>query len=208
MASRSTIAADTWIDGNGNVHVNDIHLSGGTFAMRSGREAYSEIIESAVRTRVGELPLDTAQGIPYFETVFQSTNKIPDFESAIRARIEELYFVEGVTSLATDFDRENGVLRYTVTVETTDGESVTVESGIGRNAYLGDIVLPEGGNMQNLVQDGRFYLPVHIDNGVQKYRMLTDYEDPEDPDYGVQTAISNELYKKNPATGRFEEVAQ
>ena len=147
MASRSTIAADTWIDGNGNVHVNDIHLS---------------------------------------ETVFQSTNKIPDFESAIRARIEELYFVEGVTSLATDFDRENGVLRYTVTVETTDGESVTVESGIGRNAYLGDIVLPEGGNMQNLVQDGRFYLPVHIDNGVQKYRMLTDYEDPEDPDYGVQ----------------------
>ena len=208
MAKKNTIATDTWIDGDGTLHVNDIFLSGGQIAMSSGSEAYASIIESAVRTRAGELPLDTGQGIPYFETVFQSPNMIPDFEAAIRSRIEELYFVDGVTSLVTEFDRNSGVLRYTVKVETTDGGSVTVESGIGRNAYMGDIVLPEGGNMQNLVQDGKFYLPVHIDNGVQKYRLLTDYEDPDDPDYGVQTAISQELYKKNPMTGRFEEVPQ
>ena len=206
MATTSTMSADTWVDGKG-VHVNDISLTSGQITMASGKSAYACIIECAVRTRLGELPLDSEQGIPYFETAFQSSRLISDFEESLRSRIEELYFVEEVASLDTDFDREKGVLRYTASIRTTDGEDLTVSSGIGRKAYLEDIVIPEGGgNMQNLIQDGKFYLPVHIDNGVQKYRMLTDYEDPDDPDFGVQPAISEELYKKNPATGRFEEV--
>lgn len=202
------MSAQTFVDNEGTVHVNDIFLSGGQIAMSSGMNAYETVIGCALRTRLGELPLDSEQGIPYFETVYQSPRQISDFEDAIRARIEELPFVQNVSSLSTDFDREKGVLHYTLTAKTTDGEDVNVSGGLGKNAYLEDIVIPEGGNMQNLIQDGKFYLPVHIDNGVQKYRVLTDYQDPEDPGYGVMSTISQELYKKNPATGKFEEVSQ
>lgn len=205
MAKKNTIATDTWIDGDGTLHVNDIFLSGGQIAMSSGSEAYASIIESAVRTRAGELPLDTGQGIPYFETVFQSPDMIPDFEAAIRSRIEELYFVDGVTSLVTEFDRGSGILRYTVTVETVGDGEVTVEGGLGRRAFAIDLMPTGGGSMNDLVQDGQFYLPVHKTDGVQYYRILTDAQEPGDC---VQPAISEELFKKNPATGKFEEVSQ
>lgn len=206
MAKTSTMSVSTWVDGDGVLHVNDISLTSGQIAMSSGKAAYSTIIECALRTRLGELPLDTEQGIPYFETVFQSSRQIPSFEADLRARIEELPFVEEVGVLETEFDRDKGVLRYSVKVVTTDGDEVSVSGGIGDKAYLDEIVLPEGGtNMQNLVQDGKFYLPVRIEDGVQKYRMLTDYYDP---DNGVQPAISEEVYKKNAATGKFEEVPQ
>lgn len=200
------MSVSTWVDVDGVLHVNDISLSSGQIAMSSGKAAHATIIECALRTRLGELPLDTEQGIPYFDTVFQSSRQIPSFEADLRARIEELPFVEEVGDLDTEFDREKGVLRYSVTVVTNDGDEVSVSGGIGDKAYLDEIVLPEGGmTMQNLVQDGKFYLPVRIEDGVQKYRMLTDSYDP---DNGVQPAISEEVYKKNAATGKFEEVPE
>lgn len=142
MAQVSTFSATTW-DEERTVtesgvkttevihHVNDISLSGGQIAMARGKDAYRTVIECAIRTRLGELPLDSGQGIPYFETVFDSSRKIGDFENALRARIEELDFVDGVESLETSFDRERGVLSYTLKVTTADGEAITATGSAG-----------------------------------------------------------------------------
>lgn len=205
MANTSTMAVKTFVDGNGVVHVNDIFLSSGQIAMSTGKPAYATIIECAVRTRLGELPLDTEQGIPYFETVFQSSRLTPDFEASLRSRITSLYFVDGITSLKTEFDRSRSALLYEITVRTVDGEDVTVSNTVSARTIVSDIIGTGGGSMNELIKDGQFYLPVHKDDGVQYYRILTDYDDP---DNGVQPAISDELFRKNPTTGAFEEVQQ
>ena len=205
MANTSTMAVNTFVDGNGVIHVNDIFLSSGQIAMSTGKPAYATIIECAVRTRLGELPLDTDQGLPYFETVFQSSRLTPDFEAALRSRIASLYFVEEVTSLKTEFDRNRSALSYEATVRTVDGEDLTVSKSVGARTIINDIIGTGGGSMNELIRDGQFYLPVRKENGVQYYRILTDSEDP---DNGVQPAISEELFRKNPTTGAFEEVQQ
>lgn len=205
MAKTSTMAVGTFVDGDGAVHVNDIFLSSGQIAMSTGKTAFATIIECAVRTRLGELPLDTGQGLPYFETVFQSSRLMPEFEAALRSRIASLYFVEDVTSLKTEFDRSRGSLLYEATVRTVEGDELTVSNSVGARTIINDIIGAGGGSMSELIRDGQFYLPVHKSNGVQYYRILTDSEDP---DNGVQPAISEELFRKNPTTGAFEEVKQ
>ena len=203
MATVTTVPAETFVDENGIVHVNDIRAVNGRLVMTSGKAAHANIIECAVRTRLGELPLDTEQGIPYFETVFQSSRLTPEFESALRSRIEELYFVEEVVDLSTEFDRDRSTVNYTATVRTVDGDVITLSNAIGNRPLVSDLIGAGGGSMEQLVKDGQFYLPVHKTNGVQYYRVLTDSYDP---DNGVQPAISDELFRRNPTTGAFEEV--
>ena len=206
MAKTSTMAVNTFVDGDGVVHVNDIYLSSGQIAMSTGKTAYATIIECAVRTRLGELALDAEQGLPYFETVFQSASLTPDFEAALRSRIEELYFVSEVVDLTTEFDRSRSVIDYSATIRTVDGDTITISNGIGARAFINDLIgTGGGGSMQQLIQNGQFFLPVHKRDGIQYYRLLTD---DVDPDNGVQPAISEEIYTKNPTTGNFEEVSQ
>lgn len=199
-----TVTSSTFVDKD-VVHVNDIRVVNGTFATATGTAAYANIIECVIRTRLGELPLDTGRGIPYFETVFQSSRLVGDFEDALRKRVEDLYFVEEVVSVETSLDRERGVLSYTAVIRIADGEEIDVSGSVGERAFINDLIASGGSSMKELVKDGRFYLPVHLDNGIQMYRILTDSVDP---DNGVQPAISDELFKKNPTTGAFEEVQQ
>ena len=79
MATVTTVPAKTFVDGD-VIHVNDIQVANGRLVTVSGKEAYANIIECAVRTRLGELPLDAEQGIPYFETVFQTARLTPRVE--------------------------------------------------------------------------------------------------------------------------------
>ena len=52
-----------------------------------------------------------------------------------------------------------------------------------------------GGEMETLVQNGIFYLPVFKENGVQVYRQLRQYVMPNKG--GVTTDLSEETYVKN-----------
>lgn len=205
MAKVVTVPSTTFVDSKGWIHVNDIQVANGRLVTTTGKAAYANIIECAVRTRLGELPLDKGQGIPYFETVFMSSRLTPDFEASLRQRIEDLYFVESVVSLETEIKSATHVISYTAVIKTVDGDVMDATGGIGQQAFINDLIDSGGGQMNNLIQNGQFYLPVHKDDGIQMYRLLTDSVDP---DNGVQPAISEELYKKNPTTGNFEEVAQ
>jgi len=107
---------------------NDIYLVNGDLAVSSGKTAQGQIINAAIRTRRGELQLDTERGIPYFETVFESPSKdnIDLWESSVRDTIMGFDFVESIEKFDIQMDYERNVLRYSAKVKTVDGDILSV----------------------------------------------------------------------------------
>ena len=107
---------------------NDIYLVNGDLAVSSGKTAQGQIISAAIRTRRGELQLDTERGIPYFETVFESPSKdnIDLWESSVRDTIMGFNFVESIEKFDIQMDYERNVLRYSAKVKTVDGDILSV----------------------------------------------------------------------------------
>lgn len=117
-----TIARRSWIDGEGVFHKNDLYAVDGTFAVVSGADAYAQAVESAVETVRGELPLDTARGIPYFSTVFASRRNVAEWAAAVRAEVKALPFVNGIVSF--DYEMSDGKLSYRLEFSTDEGVGV------------------------------------------------------------------------------------
>ena len=109
---------------------NDIYLVNGDIAMADGKDARAQIISAALRTRRGELQLDTERGVPYFETIFQSGShyNIQLWEAYVRKTVSEFDFVKSISSFDYDIDYKIGIIRYTLVVEGTDGTQIVVES--------------------------------------------------------------------------------
>ena len=161
----------------------------------SGKNAYGIIIADAIRTVSGELQLNINKGIPYFDTIFKDVNGMAIWRSFVSDTISGYEFVKSIKSFVSQFDSESKILKYNIVVETDLGEvSISNENVIGPVGPGG------GGGMDNLIQDGKFYLPVFMVDGVQYYRMFTENRDPEMET--VTTQISENLYIKE--AGRFE----
>lgn len=109
---------------------NDIYLVNGDIAMADGKDARAQIISAALRTRRGELQLDTERGVPYFETIFQSGSRynIQLWEAYVRKTVSEFDFVKSISSFVYDIDYKTGIIRYTLVVEGTDGAQIVIES--------------------------------------------------------------------------------
>lgn len=109
---------------------NDIYLVNGDISMADGNDARSQIISAALRTRRGELQLDTERGVPYFETIFQSGSRynIQLWEAYVRKTISEFDFVKSISSFDYDIDYKTGIIRYTLVIEGTDGTQIVIES--------------------------------------------------------------------------------
>lgn len=101
---------DIFIDGNGNISLCDDIL------------AVENVCQNAALTLKGELRLNLSEGIPYFDVVFGAH---PNLDLFKKYMIDTLEKVEGVLS-ARDFnmDFSDGVLKYSVTIETEYGEAV------------------------------------------------------------------------------------
>lgn len=124
----TTIARRDWTERNGDdvvVHKNDIYAVSGQLAVASGQEAYAQILEAAVETVYGELPLDVEAGVPYFTTVFLSPREIAAWAAAVKDAAKALPFVVSVDSLDYKLNPADGKLSYTLTV-TTDSGAVSV----------------------------------------------------------------------------------
>lgn len=176
---------------------NDVFLIGGQLAMSYGRAAYAVAIDSAIKTQRGELQLDVVEGIPYFETVFQSPVYAEQWKANVERRVNSFPFVKSIVDFEYEVDFRNHVLKYDMTIETDLGnitvndinfKTSTISAGGG-----------EGGDMANLIQNGEFYLPVYLENGTQVYRKLTQFVSEE---LGVTTELSNETYIKD-GNGNF-----
>lgn len=99
---------------------NDIYLNvRGDFALVAGKEAYSQIVDAKMKTTIGEVQLNLAAGLPYFETVFSSGSLVRVWESEAVKMLEGLDFVRNVDSF--DCAVEENVVKYTAEIRTDSG---------------------------------------------------------------------------------------
>lgn len=183
---------------------NDLYLdSTGQIAMCEGYDFYAQEIEAAILTVQGEIQLDVTLGIPYFTTIFDSRRYLSQWSSAVRNRIANMPFRTVMQSFETEF--RGASLIYSATI--LCGEEGTVVSV--SNSINAQLVIPDGQGgivqMESLTDDnGNFYLPVQKVGGIQHYRMLTVFKDPQ---FGDSTQVSAQTYIKD-QNGDFVVVNQ
>lgn len=172
---------------------HDLFVVAGQLAMADGRIAQGQILEAAILTVKGELQFDIERGIPYFETIFASQKFAPRWRAKAIERTMEFDWVQSVDSLTYSIDSHEHTINYTMTVTTNLG-TVTI-TGVDYNIITPKPDSDGGGGMENLTQNGIFYLPVAIEGGVQVYRQLREYINADMG--GVTTELSEKTYIKN-----------
>ncbi len=103
--------------------VNDIYLDkNGNLAISDGLTALIEICKQYMQTILGELVLNTDQGLPYFQAVFTGVPNVQQFVAAGRAA---LLTVDGVIQvLSFDVTVSDKKLNYIAVIQTIYGEGV------------------------------------------------------------------------------------
>lgn len=99
---------------------NDLYLDeNGNIAIVTDLEATLQACEQAVKTILGELVLNTSQGVPYFQVVFNGVPNVQIFNASIKQAILAVLGVVQVLSLITNV---NGAkLNYTAEIQTVYG---------------------------------------------------------------------------------------
>ena len=101
---------------------NELHLGDdGQIAVFTEKKAYAQILENVMRTVLGEVQSNTSLGIPYFDTVFLSHDKILLWKAQVEKRIQEFDFVDAVSEFKATVDYERRVLTYSLVVTTDEG---------------------------------------------------------------------------------------
>ena len=101
---------------------NELHIGpDGQIAVKRGKDAYAQTVTNAIRTVFGEVPSNTSLGIPYFDTVFLSHDKILLWKAQVEKRIQEFDFVDAVSEFNATVDYEKRVLTYSLVVTTGEG---------------------------------------------------------------------------------------
>lgn len=103
------------VNENNDIFINSI----GNLAISIGLEAVLQDCEQMAKTRLGECVLNTNQGIPYFEVVWNGVPNIQQFTSALRTAFLSVPDVIDVLSLITSQDAN--ILRYTAVIRTIYG---------------------------------------------------------------------------------------
>lgn len=103
---------------------NDIFIdSTGNLAIAEGKEAIANVATNKTRVLYGEIPLNTEAGIPFFDVVFQRL----DVDLFRQFLYQELEDITGVSKVADfSYSVENGVFKYSVTIETTNAEEIEI----------------------------------------------------------------------------------
>lgn len=104
---------------------NDIFLnSKGFLALAQGREATADIALHNVRVLAGEDDLNTLNGVPYFDVVFNDVPDIDLFTMFATAEIEKAPGVLKVTAFETEI--KDNILKYSATIKLENGEEVQI----------------------------------------------------------------------------------
>ncbi len=107
---------------------NDLYLGiDGNISISLDLEAVLQNCAHVVKVRLGEVVLNTDQGIPYFETVWNGIPNIIQFESAARSAILGVNGVTEVISFKTFIIDD--ALEYTAVIKTLYGEG-TINGGL------------------------------------------------------------------------------
>lgn len=103
---------------------NDIYIAkNGRLAMADGLPAVLQNIEHAVKARLSEMVLAVDRGIPFFETIWNGSPNIGQYDAALRVAVLR---VEGVLRIdSISFNRNGSSITYTMVVETIYGGVVS-----------------------------------------------------------------------------------
>lgn len=178
---------DIYLNENATIFRQGIEIPVMEIAMSTDKNAYAYIIGDAIRTVMGELQLDSENGIPYFATVFDRSDKLNIWKHYVSKKILGFDFVTGIPKFDAEIIGDDRVLKYDMTVKTIDGEvniAAVDPTGTGGGG---------GQGMGGLVQNGIFYLPVFLRDGVQVYRQLKEYN----LEGSYTTELSDQTYIKN-----------
>lgn len=101
---------------------NDLFIGpDGNLSIYTGVAAVLQLCEHAVKAQLGEMVLDQQRGMPNFQTVWNGTPNVAQFESYLRATILSVEGVTDITALAIDATTD--AVRYTATIKTIYGEA-------------------------------------------------------------------------------------
>jgi hypothetical protein len=107
---------------NNGTDYNDMYLDQGNIAMAFDIEALVQICRQVCQVRLGEVVLDTIAGLPFFETVFNGSPNIQQFETALTIALSN---VPGVTQVQSVTVTVNGnILNYVAVILTIYGGTV------------------------------------------------------------------------------------
>jgi hypothetical protein len=105
-----------------NVAFNDLYLDAdGNIALAFDQQAALQACAQAAQTLLGELVLNTTEGIPYFQTLWIGVPNIQQFNAALRNAFLNVPNVIEVVSLITS--RLGNTLNYSAIIRTTFGTS-------------------------------------------------------------------------------------
>lgn len=91
----------------------------GNLQMLSDLDAVLTVCQSVSKVRLGELALNTDQGMPFFESVFNGTPNFVQFEAAFRANISRVSGVSEIVSFSGEIN--SGVFSYVAVIRTIYG---------------------------------------------------------------------------------------
>jgi hypothetical protein len=98
---------------------NDLYIDGtGNIPVLTAQQALAQSYASAIEVRLAEMEYAQDQGMPWFQTAFNSYNPI-QFEAAARNIIDS--FDQTVTITAFTVTKTKNVLSYVATIETIYG---------------------------------------------------------------------------------------
>jgi len=99
---------------------NDLYIDGsGNLAIFYNRDAVLQNCEHVAKAQLGEMVLDTDQGIPYFQTVWNGVPNLPQFQAALRRAFLGVADVVEVVSLIVS--QVDDGLGYTAIIRTIYG---------------------------------------------------------------------------------------
>jgi hypothetical protein len=101
---------------------NDLYIDplSGNIATFRDLPAVLQACEHAAKTILGEMILNADQGIPYFQTVWNGSPNLVQFEAALRAAFLAVTNVVEVVSVISSVTTPN-ILSYTAIIRTTFG---------------------------------------------------------------------------------------
>lgn len=105
---------------NGN---NDLYVDGnGNLGLALDLDAVIQGCAQVAQTRLGEMVLFINQGIPYFETVFNGSPNLQQFETALRRAFFTVPNVIEIVNLLVE--RSGNTLSYRAVIRSTYGTGV------------------------------------------------------------------------------------
>lgn len=104
------------VDENDDLYLDDA----GNIAIVTGLEAVLQNCAHAVKAQLGEMVLQTDQGMPDFQVIWNGNPNVSQFEASLREIILAQPNVISISELTTVIN--NNILSYTITIVTDFGE--------------------------------------------------------------------------------------